>query len=344
MNLLRRTAKFAAGAAVFAILIGAGAWGWRQYEEYAFAQTLARPLPAFQFDIPSGATVREIAAMARAAGSPLDEKEFAAAAQKLNIAHKLQAGRYEFTAGETAGEMLSALAGGKTAPAFRITIVEGVTYKNLRDMLRGDSRLAQKLPSMKESEILRALDIERDSAEGLFLPETYFFNHGDSDFDVLRRARKGMKTLLDSLWETRQDGGLFGEKYEALTLASIVEKETGAAEERPLIASVFANRLRKGIPLQADPTIIYGLGDGFDGNLKRVHLRDKKNPYNTYARRGLTPTPIALPGKAALAAVLNPPATKYYYFVASGGGKHVFSKTLREHNNAVNKYQRRRKK
>ena len=122
----------------------------------------------------------------------------------------------------------------------------------------------------------------------------------------------------------------------------LFEKETGAAEERELIASVFMNRLRKKMPLQADPTVIYGLGESFDGNLTRAHLRDKSNPYNTYARRGLTPTPIALPGKAAIAAALNPADSDYYYFVASGGGRHVFSRSLREHNNAVNKYQRRR--
>ncbi|MBE8158213.1 MAG: endolytic transglycosylase MltG, partial [Betaproteobacteria bacterium] len=229
------------------------------------------------------------------------------------------------------------------APAFRITIIEGATYRSLREMLKKDSRLAQKLSSMKEEEILRALKIDRPSPEGLFLPETYFFNRGDSDLDVLRRAHGGMQTLLDSLWEARAGGGLLRDKYEALALASIVEKETGAAEERPLIASVFTNRLRKGMRLQADPTVIYGLGEKFTGNLKRAHLRGKDNPYNTYVRRGLTPTPIALPGKAAIAAVLNPPETPYYYFVAAGNGAHVFSRTLREHNNAVNKYQRRRR-
>lgn len=341
MSALRRAAVI---LPLIAACAAGGVWAWKQYQAHLFSQMLARPLPALQMDIPAGATLREIAEIGRDAGAPFSAAEFIAAAQKLNIAAKLQAGRYHFSPGDTVRQMLDAMAGGKVAPAFRITIVEGKTYRDLREMLAGDSRLAQKLPSMKEEEILRELEITHPSAEGLFLPETYFFNHGDSDLDVLRRARGGMQTALDSLWAARQDGGLLRDPYEALALASIVEKETGAAEERPLIASVFANRLRKGMPLQADPTVIYGLGEEFTGNLKRVHLRSKDNLYNTYIRRGLTPTPIALPGKAAISAVLNPPETAYYYFVASGDGKHVFSKTLREHNNAVNKYQRKRKR
>ena len=342
MKTLRRTAAFA-------VFIGAAAavgdWGWLRYQDYVFSQTLARPLAsAVKIDVPSGATLRQIAEISSGAGAPLTAAEFINAAQKLNVAAKLQAGRYEFSSGASVRGMLEAMAGGKVAPAFRVTIIEGTTYRDLRAMLQKDVRLAQKLPSMKEEDILRELDISRPSAEGLFLPETYFFNYGDSDLDVLRRARGGMRTMLDSLWEQYGGGGgPVRDKYEALTLASIVEKETGAAEERPLIASVFANRLRRGMPLQADPTVIYGLGDKFNGNLQRKHLREKENPYNTYARRGLPPTPIALPGKAAVAAVLNPPETKYYYFVASGNGRHVFSRTLREHNNAVNKYQRRRR-
>ena len=340
MSALRRLAAVA--ALVLACAAGGG-WAWLQYQEYLFSETLSRPLPALKMDIPAGATLRQIAEIGRDSGAPFTAAEFISAAQKLKIAAKLQAGRYQFSPGDTVRDMLDAMAGGKVAPALRITIVEGTTYRNLREMLKKDSRLAQKLPSMKEEEILRELGIGRPSPEGLFLPETYFFNHGDSDLDVLRRARGGMKTLLDSLWAARAEGGLLRDKYEALALASIVEKETGAAEERPLIASVFTNRLRRGMRLQADPTVIYGLGEAYEGNLKRVHLRSKDNPYNTYVRSGLTPTPIALPGKAAIAAVLNPPETAYYYFVATGDGGHVFSKTLREHNNAVNKYQRRRR-
>ena len=327
------------GAAALALL---AALGWAEYQKRALAEALARPLVApLALEIPRGASLADIAAAA-AADSPVSPAEFILLARKLNIGHKLQAGHYEFASGESVGEMLAALAEGKVAPAHRFTIVEGLSYRDVRARLRADTRLEQRLPAMSEEEIRVALGVERESLEGLFLPETYFFDRGDSDLDVLRRAQKKMQTTLESLWETRADGGLYQKPYEALALASIVEKETGAAEERELIASVFMNRLRKKMPLQADPTVIYGLGESFDGNLTRAHLRDKSNPYNTYARRGLTPTPIALPGRAAIAAALNPADSDYYYFVASGGGRHVFSRTLREHNNAVNKYQRRR--
>lgn len=291
-------------------------------------------------EIPRGASLYDIARTGVVAGAPLSVSEFIAAAQRLDIATKLQAGHYEFAAGDSIHDMLGALAAGHVI-AERLTIVEGITYRALRNMLSADTRVKQTAAVLSDEQLRRRLKVKTPSLEGLFLPETYFFNHGDSDLDILQRARQSMQKLLDNLWQQRGDDGVFNNVYEALTLASVVEKETAVAEERPLIASVFVNRLRRGIPLQADPTVIYGLGEQFDGNLTRAHLRDKKNPYNTYAHRGLTPTPIALPSAAAIAAVLNPPATSYYYFVATGDGRHVFSKTLREHNNAVNKYQRR---
>lgn len=369
---------------------GFAGWQWRQGK--LFAEMLARPLTTdMQMHIPSGSSLRHIAQIGEQSGAPLSVAEFVLAAQTLGVANKLQAGHYQFSAGTTAGDVITALAQGKVAPALRLTIIEGTTWRDLRKMLQQDIRLAQTLSSKSDHMIWRELrddallpeasrsaeapdanalsvaaqlnlsqnqnssddrsqlkspldgEWNGESLEGMFLPETYFFQRGDSDLDVLRRAWRGMQTTLDELWDSRADGGIFKNKYEALTLASIVEKETGAAEERPLIASVFVNRLKKNIPLQADPTVIYGLGEQFDGNLTRAHLRDKENLFNTYRRRGLTPTPIALPGKAAIAAVLNPPETKYYYFVATGDGKHKFSATLREHNNAVNKYQRRRR-
>ena len=318
---------------------------WNYYQQTVFAKILSRPLPHnINLHIPAGASLRDIAALATDAGMPLSVAEFIISAKKLNISAKLQAGHYEFESGDSANYIFNAMATGKVAPAMRFTIIEGITYRRLRELLLQDQRLEKQLTLMSEDALKIKLQAENDSLEGLFLPETYFFNRGDSDLDLLVRARNKMKKTMDELWQNRRDDGLFKTPYESLALASIVEKETGIAEERPLIAAVFANRLRKGIALYSDPTIIYGLGEEFDGNLTRAHLRDKSNPYNTYARRGLTPTPIALPGKAAIAAALNPPASDYYYFVASGDGGHVFSKTLREHNNAVNKYQRRRRK
>ncbi|MGU9951704.1 MAG: endolytic transglycosylase MltG [Gammaproteobacteria bacterium WSBS_2016_MAG_OTU1] len=339
---MKKVVLWLGSLAVLAIAAGAG---WTYYQKHLtatiFARQIERPIG---FNIPRGASLRDIAEININAGAPISITEFIILAQKLQIAAKLQAGRYQFAKGDTMRDVLVAIAEGKVAPAERITIIEGTSYRDLRELLKNDIRLKKILAGMDEAEIRRTLQIKYSSLEGIFLPETYFFTPGDSDLDILKRAYQSMEKTLQTLWEKHVDKGIIKTPYEALVLASIVEKETGAAEERPLIASVFINRLRKGIRLQADPTVIYGLGTQFDGNLTRPHLRDKNNVYNTYMHRGLTPTPIALPGKAAIDAVLNPADTDLYYFVASGGGRHVFSKTLREHNNAVNKYQRRRKK
>ena len=179
----------------------------------------------------------------------------------------------------------------------------------------------------------------QDSAEGLFLPETWSYIRGDSDLDILRRSHHALTELLSSLWERRPEGSVLASPYAALTLASIVEKETGVADERKQIAGVFLRRLEKGMRLQTDPTVIYGLGDDYDGDLKRRHLRDTTNPYNTYAIHGLPPTPIALPGEAALRAVFAPDDAGALYFVAKGDGSHAFSATLEEHEENVRRYQ-----
>lgn len=332
-------------ACVAAIAVAAVAFAWQAYQEKARVDSiLSRSLPApVRVQVAEGATLRQIARAVRESGAPMSEIEFMDMAEQMGVGQKLQAGAYRFAAGATAEFMIDAMSRGKVSPV-KFTIIEGLTYRGLRERLRGDPRLRQELPDMDEEDIRQTLRATGESLEGLLLPETYFFDHGDSDLDVMLRARRGMEEALDQLWPARRDGGLFESPYEALILASVVEKETGAAHERPLIAGVFANRLRKGIPLQADPTVIYGLGESFDGNLKRSHLRDARNKFNTYARRGLPPTPIAMPGRDAIRAVLDPPETDYIYFVAKGDGTHVFSKTLSEHNRAVNQYQRRRKR
>ena len=330
---------------VVIVLAIIGGVTWRQYQQYALSTLLSRQLQNnIEIKIPSGASLRDIANLTIDAGAPINTAEFILLSQHLSIARKLQAGRYQFTTGATLNELLLAFAEGKIISAERLTIVEGTTVNELLTALRDDKRLLSKHSDLDEKTILRMLgDEQYASLEGLLLPETYFFDiERSSNWDIITRARRDMKNLLQAMWRQRAPNDIIKTPYDALILASIVEKETGAAKERPLIASVFINRLKKGIPLQADPTVIYGLGDSFDGNLKRAHLRDKNNLYNTYAHRGLPPTPIALPGKAAIAAVLNPPDTAYYYFVATGDGEHVFSRTLREHNNAVNKYQRKR--
>jgi UPF0755 protein len=192
---------------------------------------------------------------------------------------------------------------------------------------------------LSDAELLQAIGAEENHLEGLLFPDTYFYAPHTSDLDVLRRAYRLQHDKLLAAWETRAQGLPYRTPYEALIMASIVEKETGAAAERPRIAGVFINRLKLGMRLQTDPTVIYGLGDRFDGNLRRDDLQ-RDTPYNTYTRTGLPPTPIAMPSEAAIEAALNPAKTDALYFVARGDGTHVFSSTLEAHNRAVNRYQR----
>lgn len=313
-------------------------WQRQQQQLAALQLTLS---DSVRLRIPRGTSLTGIAKLA-AVDMPVDAAMFRALAHRQNIATSLQAGVYDFTRGQNMSEVLQALADGKVA-VERITLIEGRTFADWRRQLAADTRLVQRIPQMSAREILLTLGIEHANLEGLFLPDTYFFQPGDSDLMILRRAHKQLKKTLAEHWENRAADNVFKTPYEALILASIVEKETGVAKERPLIASVFSNRLRVGMRLQADPTVIYGLGDDFDGNLTRAHLRKQDTPYNTYMRAGLPPTPIAISSAAAIAAVFNPSKSNYYYFVATGDGEHYFSKNLREHNNAVNRYQRKRR-
>ena len=249
----------------------------------------------------------------------------------------IQAGEFALNAPLTAGEFIEKLAAGEVVRRS-VTLPEGITLAEAIAILHRESTLA-KTPLADLSAALLVMTGRRDSAEGLFLPETWSYTRGDSDLDILRRSHQALTELLSSLWERRPDGSVLASPYAALTLASIVEKETGVAEERRQIAGVFLRRLEKGMRLQTDPTVIYGLGDDYDGDIKRRHLRDTTNPYNTYAIHGLPPTPIALPGEAALRAVFAPDDAGALYFVAKGDGSHAFSATLEEHEENVRRYQ-----
>lgn len=324
--------------------LAAAAWIMhRQAQQEQMQQdALATALPqAVRLHIPRGTSLAGIAQLA-ADVMPVEAAMFRTLVRRQQAAAALQAGVYEFSAGTTLAEVIGALAAGKVAVA-KVTLIEGRTFAAWQRQLAEEPRLRQTLPTLDAAALRATLGITLAHLEGMFLPDTYFFNHGDSDVSILRRAHMQLNRTLDALWQTRQDGGLFRNPYEALILASIVEKETGKAAERPLIAAVFMNRLRRGMRLQADPTVIYGLGDAFDGNLTRAHLRRQNTPYNTYMNAGLPPTPIANASAAAIRAVLNPAQSDYLYFVAKGDGSHHFSRTLREHNNAVNRYQRKRK-
>ena len=253
------------------------------------------------------------------------------------MAGKLHAGEYALDPGITPRGLFEKMAAGDVIQ-HKFTIVEGWTFAQLRDALAQDGMIEHSLAGRADSDIMKDLGSGGAPAEGWFLPQTYQFVKGMSDLDILRRAHKAMKQTLDRLWNSRAQDLPLKTPYEALILASIVEKETGQAAERPVIAGVFEHRLKIGMRLQTDPTVIYGLGSRYDG---KIHTRDLETdtPYNTYTRAGLTPTPIALPGAASIEAVLHPAPTDALYFVARGDGTHEFSATLEAHNRAVAKYQ-----
>ncbi len=249
----------------------------------------------------------------------------------------LHAGEYALTPELTPRELLKRMLAGEVIQ-HKFTIVEGWTFHQLRLALAHEPLLVQTLPGLSDDEIMQKLGAKEELAEGRFLPETYAFVKGQNDLDVLRRSYQALRLTLEQLWPNREPDLFLNTPYQALILASIVERETARAEERPQIAGVFLRRLKQGMRLQTDPTVIYGLGGSFNGNLTRRDL-DADTPFNTYTRLGLPPTPIALPGKAALEAVLHPQPGNALYFVARGDGTHEFSDSLEAHNRAVAKYQ-----
>jgi UPF0755 protein len=261
--------------------------------------------------------------------------------RELAIGRRLKAGEYQLRPDMTPIDALRLLESGRVLQ-YRFTILEGSRFADLRRNLRADPILQQTLDGLDEATILQRIGAVQTQAEGLFLPETYQFPRGFTDLELLQRAYWAMQRELDRQWAERDDDLPLRDPYEALILASVVEKESGHIDEQPQVAGVFINRMRIGMRLQSDPTVIYGLGDAFDGNLRRVDLRTD-TPYNSYTRAGLPPTPIALPGAAAIRAVLNPASTEAFYFVARGDGRHQFSRTLAEHNRAVARYQLRRR-
>jgi UPF0755 protein len=256
------------------------------------------------------------------------------------VTNKLKAGEYELKVGLTMPQILTLFVEGKSRQ-YSITFPEGWSFKQIFERIQANQYLEKTLASSDVQTIMTKLDSDYKHPEGLFFPDTYFFDKNASDLSLLKTAYQKMQRILMTEWDGREKDLPLKNAYEALILASIVEKETGAAVERPQIAGVFSRRLKKGMLLQTDPTVIYGMGDRYQGNIRRSDLK-RATAYNTYVIQGLPPTPIAMPGKAAINAVLHPKKGKSLYFVAEGNGKgtHVFSETLRAHNNAVNKYQR----
>lgn len=253
----------------------------------------------------------------------------------------IRAGEYQLGTGITHRELLELLNSGKVIQ-YQLTFPEGLNFKEWLSLLAQQPKLTQTLSGLTVKELLQQLSLGIEHPEGWFFPDTYSYNGGDSDADILRQAHTRMRQILAEEWPNRESYLPLASPYEALILASIVEKETGVGHERAQIAGVFIQRLRKGMRLQTDPTVIYGLGEKYQGNITRGHLK-QPTAYNTYVINGLPPTPIAMPGREAIYAALHPAETEALYFVAKGDGSHYFSSTLEEHLNAVRKYQLQRR-
>ncbi|HEY9144590.1 MAG TPA: endolytic transglycosylase MltG [Arenimonas sp.] len=315
------------------VAVALGGWFWQRYE--GFANT---PITLAQSErilvVESGDGFQDILDKLRELGvQEGHDLEWKALAHEMKVVSRLQVGDYTIRHGITPAELLRKLERGDVIH-YRFTIVEGWNLRELRAALARDERVRQTLADTDDAALMAALGREGVHPEGRFLPETYHYTRGMSDLDLLRRALLAMDKALADAWESRLDELPLETPDQLLTLASIIEKETGKASERPEIAGVFVRRLKMGMRLQTDPTVIYGMGSAYAGNIRRSDLTTD-TPYNTYTRGGLPPTPIAMPGRAALEAAANPLPGNTLYFVSRGDGSHVFSSTLAEHNRAV---------
>lgn len=301
-------------------------------------QPLRLQSPAIELSIESGDTPREVAQGWVEAGVDTSEWALYQWFRFSGQARNIRAGSYELTRGANPRDLLRMMVRGDERLST-VKLIEGWTFKRFRAELALAQGLKPTTARLTDQQIMAELGAPGVPAEGQFFPDTYSYAKGSTDLAVMRRARHAMQKQLDAAWAQRTASGALRTPQDALILASIVEKETGQEADRSKIAAVFHNRLRIRMPLQTDPTVIYGMGDAFDGNLRRVDLQTD-TPFNTYLRSGLPPTPIAMPGKAALLAAVQPAPIKALYFVARGDGSSVFSDSLAEHNRAVNQYQR----
>ena len=317
---------------ILALLAAAGYAAW-----YVETPMPMQKVPA-EFEIPPGAGFRTATARIEAAGIRVGRREFELLARWYGRAKDIKAGSYEISAPLTPLAMLDKLTSGDVTQG-EVKFIEGWNIRQVRAALNANVDLKHETAQLSDTELLQRVGAKETHPEGLFFPDTYLFSKGASDLAVLKRAYAALQRHLAQEWEARDaQAAPWESPYEALIMASVVEKETGRAAERDRIAGVLVNRLRIGMLLQADPTVIYGLGTSFDGNLRKIHLQTD-GPYNTYTRTGLPPTPIAMPGLASIRAALKPAKTDALYYVSRGDGTSEFSRSLEEHNRAVRKYQ-----
>ncbi|MGH8778582.1 endolytic transglycosylase MltG [Paraburkholderia sp.] len=332
MSLLKKCLIVGTALVVLAAAATGGGYHW------ATTPLVLSP-PDLDVTIKPRSSLRSVTLQLNRGGVPVESELFVLMTRLLGLQSQLKSGNYEFKNGITPYDVLQKIARGDVNE-YVATIIEGWTFRRMRSELDMNPALRHDSAGMTDADLLKAIGAPETSTgngEGLFFPDTYLFDKNTSDLDVYRRAYRLMKLRIDEAWAARAQGLPYKTPYEALTMASIVEKETGKASDRSLVAAVFANRLRIGMPLQTDPTVIYGMGDSYTG---RLHKRDLQTdtPYNTYTRTGLPPTPISLPGTASLQAALNPAQTAALYFVSRGDGSSIFSDTLGDHNKAVDKY------
>ncbi|HEY6774837.1 MAG TPA: endolytic transglycosylase MltG [Oxalicibacterium sp.] len=295
--------------------------------------------PPIEFTIAQGSSLRSSMRQIENAGVPAHPLMLTALAQLTGNSTKLKAGTYELKPGTSPLRLIQQLVRGEFAQEA-LVIIEGWTFAQMRAEIDAHPGLKHETRGMSDRELMTKISSEYTLPEGLFYPDTYMFAKNSSDLQIYRQAHRLMLKKLDAEWQQRDTSLPYATPYQALTMASIIEKETGRKSERDMIAAVFVNRLRVGMPLQTDPTVIYGMGENFKGNIRRRDLL-ADTPHNTYTRPGLPPTPISLPGAESLHAALHPANSKALYFVARGDGTSQFSSNLADHNNAVNKYQRR---
>lgn len=318
----------------FLVIVAAAAlwFGWRQHEQDWLRRPIAGLGQAVVFEVPAGATLTGVAEALQARGILDNPGAWVRHAKRTGAATRIRTGEYALPPGTTPAALLAKLVAGDVL-LHTLTIPEGWTARQALAAIQSHPQVTVELGGLSETQWMARIGLADQHPEGQFFPDTYRFPRGTSDRELLMQAHGRLQRELEAAWRRRAADLPFDTPYEALILASVVEKETGAADERPLIAGVFVNRLRKGMRLQTDPTVIYGLGDNFDGDLRKRDLLTD-TPYNTYTRAGLPPTPIALVGRAALEAAVRPAATDVLYFVATGmgDGRHFFATSLVAHN------------
>ena len=311
--------------------------GVQAYANHKLSSALPISTPEF-IEISQGETVNQLAKELTEKGlieSPFWLKVYI----RFNPEYsQIKAGTYQLTEQLSVITLLEMLVSGYEHQ-FTVTFIEGSTFKDWLKLLRQHPYIKQTIKPLHVDDTLKRIGVNQANPEGLFFPDTYAFTANTSDSEILTRAYRRMQVLLEQFWENRSVGLPYKTPYEALIMASIIEKESGKHAEHQLIASVFINRLENKMRLQTDPTVIYGLGDRYQGDITRAHLKEK-TAYNTYRINGLPPTPIAMPGKSAIHAALNPATSNYFYFVSDGNGNHIFSEDLSAHNRAVAQYQK----